>query len=123
MTRKLLKVAAAVALVASIGIGNAEAGGRGFPGGSIHGGVIRDRGIHREVPRHHFIGRQGFPAVGIGYGDFTANADPNAALEAPPIVDVPQPAPTVLAVARPPCHETTDGVVVMRGTSCSRVAH
>ena len=51
MTHKLLMTAAAIALVASIGTGNTEANGRGFPGGFIHGGVFRDRGMHHEHSR------------------------------------------------------------------------
>jgi hypothetical protein len=122
MTRKLLMIPAAVAVVASIGIGNAEADGRGFRGGIIRGGVVRDRGIHHRVDQHRFIGTQGFPALGFGYDDLTGYPGPDAA-EVPPMVNRPQPAPTVLAVDRPPCHETTDGVVVIRGTSCSRGNH
>ena len=122
MTRKLLMTAAAIALVAPIAIGNAEADGRGFSHGFIHGWVIRDRGIHHGVDQHRFIGRQGFPALGLGYDDLTGYPGPDAA-EVPPTVNGAQPAPTVLAVDRPPCHETTDGVVVMRGTSCSRDNH
>jgi hypothetical protein len=87
MTHKLLMTAAAaIVLVALIGIGNAEANDRGFPGGFIPGGVIRDRGIHHEVLRHRFIERQGFPAIGFGDGDFTDYADPDAAVEAPALL-------------------------------------
>jgi hypothetical protein len=42
--------------------------------------------------------------------------------EAPPSPIPPQPAAAVVAADRPRCHETTDGVVIMRGTSCSREA-
>lgn len=124
MTSKLLMtIAAAIALVASIGSGPAEAAGRGFHGDFTHGGAIRDKGIHHEVIRHRFVGRRGFPPTGFGYGDLTGYGDSDAVAEAPAIANVPEPAPTVLAVNRPPCHETTEGVVVMRGTSCSRDAH
>jgi hypothetical protein len=119
MTHKLSMTAASIALVASIGIGNAEADGRGLHGGFIHGGVVHDRDIRRGVNHQHFLGRQGFPGIGFGYDD-AIGYGPDVAAEAPPIVHVPQPAPTALAVDRPPCHETTEGVVIMRGTSCSR---
>jgi hypothetical protein len=124
MTRKLLlTIAAAIALIASIGSGPAEAKGGSFHGGFIHGGVIRDRGTRHEVIQQRFVGKRAFPATGFGYDDLTGYGDLDAAAERPFLVNVPQPAPSVLAVDRPPCHETTDGVVVMRGTSCSRDAH
>jgi hypothetical protein len=97
MTRKLLMtVAAAIAFIVSIGIGIAEAGGRGFSHGFIHGGVIRDRGIHHEVIPHRFVGRRGFPAIGFGYDDLTGYPGPDAAAEGSPMFNGPQPAPTVL---------------------------
>ena len=121
MTRNLvMTAAAAIALIASTGIEIAKADGRGSHGGFIHGGVIR---IHHEVIRHGFVGRRGFPAIGFGYDDSTGYLGPDAAAEVPGMINGPQPAPTILAVDRPPCHETTDGVVVMRGTSCSRDSH
>jgi hypothetical protein len=124
MTRKLLlTIAAAIALIASIGSGPAEGDGGAFHGGFNHGGVTRDRGIRHEVIQQRFVGKRGFPATGFGYDDSTGYVDLDAAAEGPFLVNVPQPAPSVLAVDRPPCHETTDGVVVMRGTSCSRDAH
>lgn len=124
MTRNLLMTAtAAIVLVVSVSLGNAEAAGSGFHGGFAHGGVIRDRGIHHEVIRHRFVGRRGVPATGFGYDDLTDYPGPDTATEASPVASGSQPAPTVLAMDRPPCHETTDGVAVIRGTSCSRDAH
>jgi hypothetical protein len=124
MTRKLSMTAAAtaIALTLSIGIGNAEADGRGLHGGFIHGGVVHDRDIRRGVNHQHFLGRQGFPGIEFGYDD-PIGYGPDVQAEAPHSVSAPQPAPTVLAVDRPPCRETTEGVVVMRGTSCSRDVH
>jgi hypothetical protein len=120
MTRNLLMTAAAaIVFVASIGIGNADADGGGFHGGFAHEGVIRDRGIHHEVMRHRFVGRRGFPAIGFGYDDLTSDPGQDATADAPPIVNGPQPVPAVLAGDRPPCHETTMGVIVDRGSSCS----
>jgi hypothetical protein len=109
MTRNLLMIAAfaAVAVTPSIGIGAAEA-----KGGSVHGGGFHHRGF--------FAGR-GFRGNGFGYGYSLGYADPAAATEIPYVVAVPPPPSAVLAVDRPPCRETTpEGVVVERGTSCSR---
>jgi hypothetical protein len=123
MSRKLLMTATAIALIASTGSGISAAGGGGIQGSFVHGGVIHDSGVHHKVMRNHSVSRRGFPATGLGYDDLTGYGDSDAAAEAPSIADVPQPAPAVLAVDRPPCHETTEGVVVMRGSSCSRDAH
>jgi hypothetical protein len=123
MTHKLsmTAAAAAIALALSIGIGAAEADGRGLHGGFIHGGVVHDGDIHRRVNQHRFFGRQGFPGIGFGYDD-AIGYGPDVAAEAPPMVNAPQRTPAVLAADRPPCREMTEGVVVMRGTSCSRGA-
>jgi hypothetical protein len=55
------------------------------------------------------------------FGDF---GSPGAASEAPPGVDFiePPPAPSTSAAKLPPCREMTPvGVVIERGTACSRV--
>jgi len=61
---------------------------------------------------------------GFGYGGLVGYADPNATTEgssAPTITQ--QPLSVVPAVDLPPCRETTaEGVVVARGTACSRGA-
>jgi hypothetical protein len=119
-----LPIAAAIAVIAlvpSIGIGFAEAGGVG----RIHGGVVHGGGIHHGViHRHGFFGARGFPRNGFGYPGFIGYADPEAAAEAPPDFTAPQPAPAVVALDRPRCHETTtEGVVIVRGSACSRGSH
>ena len=120
MTRKLLIAAAitVIALTPSIGIGTAEA----ERVGSVHGGVVHGGGIHhRLIHRHGFVGARGFPRNGFGYPGIIGYSDPEAAAEAPPVLPTPQPAPAVVAVDRPPCHETTtEGVVIVRGSPCSR---
>jgi hypothetical protein len=58
-----------------------------------------------------------------GLGDF---GSPAVISEAPPAVDFiePEPAPSKTAAELPPCREMTPvGVVIERGTACSRVAH
>ena len=116
-----LPIAAAIAVIAltpSIGIGIAEAGETG----SIRGGVVHGGGIHHGViHRHGFFGARGFSRSGFGYPGIISYADPEAAAEAPTVVTVPQSAPAVVAVDRAPCHETTtEGVVIVRGSACSR---
>jgi hypothetical protein len=123
LTRKSLITAAiaVIALTPPFGIGIAEANGMiGFHGGSVHGG-----GVHHGVIHHHgFFGARGFPRNGFGYPGVIGYPDPEAASEAPTVVTAPQPAPAVVAVDRPPCHETTtEGVVIVRGSACSRGSH
>jgi hypothetical protein len=120
MTRKL-PIAAAIAVIAltpSIGIGIAEADGMA----SFHGGVVHGGGVHHGViHRHGFFRAGGLPRNGFGYPGIIGYSDPEAAPEAPIVVTAPQPAPAVVAVDRPPCHETTtEGVVIVRGSACSR---
>jgi hypothetical protein len=120
LTRKLLITAAiaVIALTPSIGIGIAEADGMAsFRGGVVHGG-----GIHRGViHRHGFVGARSFSRNHFGYPGIIGYSDPEAAAEAPTVVTAPQPAPAVVAVDRPPCQETTpEGVVIVRGSPCSR---
>jgi hypothetical protein len=114
MIHKLLMTAAVVAfaLTPSIGTGTADAGSGGFHGEGFHGGGFH----HRALP-----GGRAFRGNGLGYGGFVDYTDPDAAAETPPFSAVPQPASPVLAVDRPPCRETTTvGVIIVRGTSCSR---
>jgi hypothetical protein len=126
MTRELFMTAAIVAfaLTPSIGMGMAKANGAnihvaGVHEGVVHGGDMRRDGIHHRG----FFGARGFPGNGLGYGGFIGYVDPEIAAEAPPVSYVPQPAPAVPAADRPPCHEmTTAGVVIDRGSSCSRGA-
>jgi hypothetical protein len=121
LTRKLL-ITAAIAVIAltlsSIGIAEAD-GVASFHGGVVHGGGIH----HGVIHRHGFFGARGFPRNGFGYPGIIGYSDPEAAAEAP-TVTAPQPAPAVVAVDRPPCHETTtEGVVIVRGSACSRSSH
>jgi hypothetical protein len=126
LTRKL-PIAAAIAVIALIpsGIGIAEAGGvAGFHGGEVHGGGMRGGIRHGAIHRHGFFGARGFPRNGFGYPGIIGHAEAEATAEAPPVVTAPQPAPAVVAVDRPPCHETTtEGVVIERGSACSRGSH
>jgi hypothetical protein len=118
MTRKLLMTVAVIAitLIASIGFGVAEANGGGIQGGTVRGGGVQSGGFHH---RGFFAGR-GFRGNGLGYGGYYPDTDATA--ETPPI-PVAMPASPVPAVDRPPCRETTpEGVVVERGTACSRGA-
>jgi hypothetical protein len=90
--------------------------------GSFHGGVVHGGGIHHGVIHRH--GARGFPRNGFGYPGSIGYSDPEAAAEAPTVVTAPQPAPAVVAVDRPPCRETTtEGVVIVRGSPCSRGSH
>jgi hypothetical protein len=121
MTRKLLMSAAvvAIALVPSIGIGTADARDGGFHAGGFHGVGFHAGGFHHRG----FVGGRRFRGEGFGYGGLIGYAEPDAAAEAPSVSVVQQPAPAVLAADRPPCHEmTTLGVIIERGTSCSRGA-
>jgi len=131
MIRKLLMTAAVavIALIPSIRIGIAEAAGGGLHGGVIHTGVIHGRVAHGRVAHDRIIhgginGRPGFRGNGFGYGGLVGYADPDATTEgssAPTITQ--QPLSVVPAVDLPPCRETTaEGVVVARGTACSRGA-
>jgi hypothetical protein len=57
------------------------------------------------------------------FGAFDDLGSPGTASEAPPAVDfiAPPPAPAKSAAERPPCREVTPvGVVIERGTACSR---
>ena len=125
MTRKLLMTAivAAIAL-AAIGIGIEDAGARNLHGRDVRGRIVHSRAVHNKIVRHRdFVGIRGFLGDGLGYGGFIGYTDSGAAAVAPPIPDVPLPAPAVITADPPPCHETTtEGVVIMRGTSCSRGA-
>ena len=75
--------------------------------------------------------RRGFGSFGDfgGFGDFGSFGEygsPAVVSEAPPSVDFiePRPAPSRSVAELPPCRETTSfGVVIERGTACSRVAH
>jgi hypothetical protein len=124
ITRKLRMTAAvvAIALTPLMGIGTALADRAGFPGGGfhvgvLHGGAFRGGAFH---PRASFVGR-GFRGTGFGYGGVIGYTEPDTVAEAPSVFAVPNPAPAV-AVDRPPCRETTAGVVIMRGTSCAHGA-
>ena len=126
MIRKLLLTATvvAIALTPSIGIGIAEAAGGGLHGGVVHAGVIHGRVAHDRIIHRGIDSRPGFRGNGFGYGGLVGYADPDATTEgssAPTITQ--QPLSVVPAVDLPPCRETTaEGVVVARGTACSRGA-
>jgi hypothetical protein len=116
MTHKLLMTAAvvALALTPSIGNGTAQADGGGFHGGGSTGGAFHGGGVHHRA----FAGGRGFLGTGFGYGSFVGDTEPDTVVEAPSVYPIPGPAPAV-AKDRPPCQETTVGVIIMRGTSCS----
>ena len=123
MTRKLIMTAAVAAIaIASIGTEIAEANGGGFHAGAFHAGVVHGGGIHHGVFYHRdFFGGRRIPVNGYGYDGFPAYPDTDTAAEVPPVFVVPRPVPAVVAGDRPPCQETTTaGVVIERGSSCSR---
>ena len=126
MIRKLLMTAAVavIALIPSIRIGIAEAAGGGLHGGVIHTGVIHGRVAHDRIIHRGINGRPGFRGNGFGYGGLVGYADPDATTEGSSARTLTQqPLSVVRAVDLPPCRETTaEGVVVARGTACSRGA-
>jgi hypothetical protein len=119
MTRALLMIAAivALALTPSIGIGTAQANGGGFHGGGFRGGGLHSGGLHHRT----FPGGRRFWGTGFGYGGDIGYTDQDTAAEGPSVFALPNVAPAA-RVDRPPCRETTSGVVIMRGTSCSHGA-
>jgi hypothetical protein len=95
--------------------------------------VVFDRFSRRFVAfRHRGFGQfgQSIPFGFVdgfgGFGSFGDIGSPAVISETPPGLGViePQPAPLRTVAELPPCHETTPvGVVIERGTACSRVAH
>jgi hypothetical protein len=100
---------------------------------SRHRALVFDRFSRRFVAfRHRGFGQfgQSIPFGSVdgfgGFGSFGDIGSPAVISEAPPGLGViePQPAPLRSVAELPPCHETTPvGVVIERGTACSRVAH
>jgi hypothetical protein len=104
------------------------------PGGAVPTQAISPAAISRHViaTPGRFARHRGFaqsrPSTPFGsvddFGAFGDFGSPGAANEAPPGVDFiePPPAPSRSAAKLPPCREMTPvGVVIERGTACSRV--
>jgi hypothetical protein len=111
------------AALAALAISSAEARELPSPGSAVsrHAGARGVVSTHRGFARF----RRSTPFGSVddlgGFDDF---GSPAPASEAPPGLDFiePQPAPSKSAAELPPCHEMTPvGVIIERGTACSRV--
>src|SRR5437016_37462 len=102
----------------SIRMGTAQTSSNGLHARSINQGIGNGRATH-----HRFFGGKRFPRNKFWYGSFIESGTAEIAGEAPLVSVAPPPSADIVAVDRPPCQETTaEGVVIARGSSCSRGA-
>jgi len=88
---------------------------------SMSAHIDRTRQDRGERHRHGGRDRNGFPLEPFGYFDSAVGPDEIGASPAEPFIDPPSFVPPIPAAELPPCRETgAGGVVVLRGTGCTR---